>query len=141
MFVKKFLDLIFVALYNVLEFLFLKKLLCLVGIIFLLCWFWSTFSPKKKSWSFSTNWFTVCSCHVTYAFQSECTLYICLNVKELLARNRRDIWSLSEHIVKCTASLAKWLSVRLRIKWLWVRVPLQSLKLIHVLKQEVWLIC
>ena len=25
------------------------------------------------------------------------------------------------------ASLAKWLSVRLRIKWLWVRVPLQSL--------------
>ena len=23
-------------------------------------------------------------------------------------------------------SLAKWLSVRLRIKWLWVRVPLQS---------------
>ena len=27
------------------------------------------------------------------------------------------------------ASLAKWLSVRLRTKWLWVRVPLQSLKL------------
>ena len=26
------------------------------------------------------------------------------------------------------ASLAKWLSVRLRIKWLWVRVPLQSLQ-------------
>ena len=25
-------------------------------------------------------------------------------------------------------SLAKWLSVRLRTKWLWVRVPLQSLK-------------
>ena len=38
---------------------------------------------------------TVCSYHVTYAFQSESTLYICLNVKELLARNRRDIWSLS----------------------------------------------
>ena len=27
------------------------------------------------------------------------------------------------------ASLAKWLSVRLRIKWLWIRIPLQSLKL------------
>ena len=27
------------------------------------------------------------------------------------------------------ASLAKWLSVCLRIKWLWVRIPLQSLKL------------
>ena len=34
----------------------------------------------------------IVSCyHVTYAFQSESTLYICLNVKELLARNRCDI--------------------------------------------------
>ena len=39
---------------------------------------------------------TVCSYHVTYAFQSESTLYICLNVKELLARNRRGILSLSD---------------------------------------------
>ena len=54
----------------------------------------------------------VCSCHVTYAFESESTLYSCLNVKELLARSR---------------SLAKWLSVRLRTKWFWVRVQLQSL--------------
>ena len=28
----------------------------------------------------------------------------------------------------CLASLAKWLSVGLRTEWLWVRVPLQSLK-------------
>ena len=34
---------------------------------------------------------TVCSCHVTYAFESESTLYGCLNVKELLARSRREI--------------------------------------------------
>ena len=34
---------------------------------------------------------TVCSYHVTYAFQSESTLYSCLNVKERLARNRREI--------------------------------------------------
>ena len=34
---------------------------------------------------------TVCSCHVTYVFQSEFTLYIYLNAKELLTRNRRDI--------------------------------------------------
>ena len=27
---------------------------------------------------------SVCSCHVTYAFESESTLYSCLNVKELL---------------------------------------------------------
>ena len=40
--------------------------------------------------------FTVCSYHATYAFQSESTLYSYLNVKELLARNQRDIWSLSD---------------------------------------------
>ena len=34
---------------------------------------------------------TVCSCHVTYAFQSESRLYSSLNVKELLARSRREI--------------------------------------------------
>ena len=40
---------------------------------------------------------TVCSCHVTYAFQSESTLYSCLNVKELLPRSRRKTWSLSDY--------------------------------------------
>ena len=39
---------------------------------------------------------TVCSYHVIYAFQSESTLYSCLNVKELLAQNRCDIWNLSD---------------------------------------------
>ena len=34
---------------------------------------------------------TVCSYHVTYAIQSKSTLYSCLNVKELLARSRREI--------------------------------------------------
>ena len=38
----------------------------------------------------------LCYCHATYAFQSESTLYSCINVKELLARNRCDIWSLSD---------------------------------------------
>ena len=33
----------------------------------------------------------LCSCHVTYAFQSESTIYTCLNVKDLLARSRREI--------------------------------------------------
>ena len=32
------------------------------------------------------------------------------------------------HLAKL-ASLAKWLSIRLRTKWLWVRIPLLSLKL------------
>ena len=35
---------------------------------------------------------TVLSCHVTYAFQSKSTL----NVQELLAPNRCEIWSLSD---------------------------------------------
>ena len=61
--------------------------------------------------------------HVTYAFQSESTLYFCLNVKELFGRNRRDIWSLSDcsgtrthnHLVfqrtlNTLAKLTKWLS-------------------------------
>ena len=34
---------------------------------------------------------TVCYYYVTYAFQGESTLHSCLNVKELLAQNRRDI--------------------------------------------------
>ena len=39
---------------------------------------------------------TVCSYHVTYTFQSESTLYSCLNVKELLAQSRLEILSLSD---------------------------------------------
>ena len=38
----------------------------------------------------------VCSFHVTYAFQSESTIYSCLNVKELLAQSRREIWRWGE---------------------------------------------
>ena len=34
--------------------------------------------------------------YVTYAFQSESTLFSCLNVKELLSRSGRDIWGLSD---------------------------------------------
>ena len=33
---------------------------------------------------------------VTYTFQSESTLYSCVNFKELLVRNSRNIWSLSD---------------------------------------------
>ena len=74
-----------------------------------------------------------------YVFQSESTLYSCLNVKELLARSRRKIWRLSDCkwtrtqnclVRKRTLNhLAKRLSVRLQTKWFWVRIQLQSLKL------------
>ena len=62
--------------------------------------------------------------------------YNCLNIKELLGQNRRDIWSLSDSnrtrtdnclVRKRTLShlaiLAKWLSC----VWLWVPIPLLSL--------------
>ena len=71
------------------------------------------------------------SCHVTYAFQSESTLYSCLNVKELFARSRRKIWRLSDcNWTRLQLQLqldSKWLSARLRTKWFWVQIQLQSL--------------
>ena len=45
---------------------------------------------------FCTVHLTVSSSHLTYAFQSESTLYNYLNVKELLAQNRRKFWKLSD---------------------------------------------
>ena len=82
----------------------------------------------------------VCSYHVTYAFHSKSTLYSCLNFKQLLARSRRQIWSLNNcnwnrslnhlvhkqtrnHLVK----QAKWLSygceyLFLRSIWLYVLI-------------------
>ena len=38
-----------------------------------------------------THYVTICSYHVMYTFQSESTLYSSLNVKELFARNKREI--------------------------------------------------
>ena len=74
---------------------------------------------------------------------SESTLWGYLNVKEL-TWNKRNIWRWNDcngtrthnqlvrkqtlnHSVKL-ASLAKWLSVRLGNRWLWVQIPLQSFK-------------
>ena len=69
----------------------------------------------------------VCYYHVRYKFLSESTLHSCLNVKELLARKRRHIWSLSDSN-----------GIRLRTNWLWVHIPLQWLKfqLWRVLSKE-----
>ena len=57
-----------------------------------------------------------CSCHVTYAFQSESTLYSCLNYKQLFARSRCEIWSFSQMIELCS----EYLSVQ--CIWLYVLV-------------------
>ena len=81
---------------------------------------------------------SVSSHHVTYAFQSEFTLYSCLNIKELLARSRRETWSLMDcnwtgthnHLVyKEHSTIQPRLSVCLWTKWLRVRVQLQSLEI------------
>ena len=71
---------------------------------------------------YTVHW-TVCSCHVTYVFQSECTLYSCLNIIEILSQSMRKIWSVSycnwnrtqNHLVRKQtlnhlAKLSKWLS-------------------------------
>ena len=68
---------------------------------------------------------TVCFCHVMYAFYSESTLYSCLNVKELRTPYRQVLRTQLNHL----ASLAKWMSVRLRTRWFRVRLQLQSLQL------------
>ena len=39
---------------------------------------------------------SVCSYNVTSTFQSEFTIYSCLNVKKVLSWYRRNIWSLSD---------------------------------------------
>ena len=100
---------------------------------------------KQLRWWLCTR---LCYYDVIYAFQSESTLYSCLNIKELLTQNRRDIWSLSDsngirihnhlvrkrilsHLAK-SASLTKWLSVRLGTKWMWVRIPLLPLCFLRI---------
>ena len=52
----------------------------------------------KEDRNIFSNYFVqiVCYHHVPYTFQSESTLHSCLNVIELLARNRCDIWILSD---------------------------------------------
>ena len=81
---------------------------------------------------------------VKYEFQSPHSI-VCLNVKELIARSKRHMWSLIDtseirthnHLFRkrtlnYLASLAKWLNVRLQTKWLWIPISLLSLKKIHV---------
>ena len=66
--------------------------------VFVTCWKCLIFFiPSNIKTHLSINLFlTVCYYHVTYLFPSESTLYSSLNVKELLANNRRGIWILSD---------------------------------------------
>ena len=57
------------------------------------CFFWNFFILKFVK---IDRFMTACFDHVAYVFQSESTFYSRLNVKELLGRSRRKIWSLSD---------------------------------------------
>ena len=86
----------------------------------------------------------LCYCHVMYEFQSESTPYSlpecqgtpCSKQAPYLKFKWQQRDSIQNHLVcertlnhlSKLAYLAKWLSVRLRTKWLWVRISLLSLK-------------
>ena len=57
-------------------------------------------SQRHNHWVYiCTVHLSVCFYHVMCTFQSESTVCSCLNVKELVIRNRRDIWSLNDCII------------------------------------------
>ena len=58
--------------------------------------FMKVFCRKKTPSSIRYLLSTLCYYCVMYAFQSELALYSWLNVKELLAQSRREIWSFSD---------------------------------------------
>ena len=107
-------------------------------------WFFNDFRQEqcKQNTLFSFvnfvtwDYMTLCSYHVKYAFQSESTLYSCLNVKEFLARNARNsLLESSRNSLLTTQlnhlpSLVKKLSIRLWTKWLSVPIQLQFLEII-----------
>ena len=64
----------------------LKELACLLRVVT----FWPTFDIQIDMT------LTVCFYHVMYIVWSQSTLYSCVNVKEVLAQNRRNIWCLSD---------------------------------------------
>ena len=82
------------------------------------------------------------SCQLRF-FRVNLHSIVYLNVKGVLARSRRHIWSLCDdskirtrnflvrkrtlkHLAKLNECLTKWLSVRLRTNRLWVRISLLS---------------
>ena len=82
-----------------------------------LCWnwdlafliWWLFLTKTVNSWTFQSNW-----------------LYVIIMSRKHFRVNPQSIFAWMSR--NSFVSLAKWLSVHLRTKWLWVRVPLQSLK-------------
>ena len=62
-------------------------------------WLFNAFKTiKHLTMALKTIFIAVCYYHITHMFQSESTLYICLNVKEVYAWNKRIAWSDSNRI-------------------------------------------
>ena len=102
------------------------------GLITRITYFLNEYSTIWPNWPndrtmfwvlFCTVHLTLSSSHVTYAFDSESIIYSCLNVKELLAPSRCEIWRWSncnwtrnqnhlvlERTLNHLAKLAKWSS-------------------------------
>ena len=94
-------------------------------------WLCCEWNNLTKLWSDKT-FLTVCSYHVIYAFYSNSTLCSCLNVKELLARNRRDILNLSN----CNGN---WFHNHLLHKWTMNHLaPLETHKINLLFSCERW---
>ena len=74
------------------------------------------------------NYRSACYYRVTCAFQSESILYSFLNFKELLARNRRDIWALIDSKGRDSWARIPFLSLTLSFNWL-LNTPLQVIDL------------
>ena len=79
--------------------------------------FTNKLSTIWPNWSndWAVLWVLICTAHLTviyyyvmYAFQSESTLYSCLNIKEVLTQNRHNIWRLSESNGIRTHLVQKW---------------------------------
>ena len=63
-----------------------------------------------------------------FSFFSTLYVHVFISLHLIWTHNHLVRKQAVNHLAKL-ANLAKWLGVRLQTKWLWVRVPLQSLKL------------
>ena len=74
------------------------------------------------------------SCHVRVFRVNPHFIVAWLSRNSLLEAGSKSEGEVTATGLEPKASLAKWLSVRLRTKWFWVRVQLQSLNLILLIK-------
>ena len=57
---------------------------------------------------------------------SNCMFVCCYHVTHKFGTLSKELLPQSRHHIRSLVGLAEWLSVQLRTKWLWVRIPLLS---------------